>query len=203
MAMMVVLGKRAKRTYAVTAERSERDLMSVFSKQVLWAGAVAFGLIAAPLPASAHPAIDFGNDGGDLAKDGECDDLRFIGEGMAEILLTDEIGRDASDCRSAYSSGKVSLNPLFVKPASEGDFNFGDDRSAFANDGECDDIRFVHDGSSGTVYLAEDVGHDATDCKAGVEAGLLTWQGDRADIERGITARELMDLGIKVPEPTT
>jgi hypothetical protein len=164
---------------------------------------VAFGVTAAPLPVAAQgSSIDFGDDAGEFANDGECDDLRFEGEGMAEIVLTDDIGRDASDCRTAFSAGSISFKAMFTEPSSEAAIMFGDDASAFARDGECDDIRFVHDGSTGSVYLAEDVGHDASDCRAGVEAGLLTWQGHRADIERGITAARIMNSGLPISEPS-
>lgn len=55
--------------------------------------------------------VDFGDDKGEYAKDGECDDLRFIGEGMtATDLLEDDIMHDATDCRTAYEGGKLQLN---------------------------------------------------------------------------------------------
>jgi hypothetical protein len=151
-------------------------------------------LASLALPAQAQRfAPDFGDDSGEYAGDGECDDLRFQGETMAEIMLTDEIGRDASDCSAAFSAGLIALNPLFAKPTSDDRIIFGDDASEYAGDGECDDVRFAHDGSVNAIYLAEDIGHDATDCKAGFDAGYLTWQGHLANPERGISAKQLMD----------
>ena len=155
-------------------------------------GLVAISLVAGHIAAIAQTAdIDFGTDASEFARDGECDDARFQGDGMSEVILTDEIGRDASDCRAAMASGRVAINPLYAEPASDAAIIWGDDASEYAKDGECDDIRFAHSGSAATVYLAEDVGHDATDCKAGFEAGTLTWQGHRADMERGVTADDI------------
>lgn len=54
--------------------------------------------------------IDFGDDNGSYTKDGECDDLRFVGPGMtATTLLEDDIMHDATDCRTAYEAAKVKL----------------------------------------------------------------------------------------------
>ncbi len=54
--------------------------------------------------------IDFGNDSGEWSNDGECDDMRFAGPGMTTTpLLQDDIMRDATDCREAYSAGRLTL----------------------------------------------------------------------------------------------
>ena len=55
-------------------------------------------------------AIDFGDDNGDWANDNECDDSRFEGAGMtATPLLEEDIGHDATDCRTAYEAGNLTL----------------------------------------------------------------------------------------------
>jgi hypothetical protein len=55
--------------------------------------------------------VDFGDDGGSYAKDGECDDMRFTGPGMtATTLIEDDIMHDATDCRAAYEAAKVKLH---------------------------------------------------------------------------------------------
>lgn len=51
----------------------------------------------------------FGDDSSEHAHDGECDDIRFSGNGMTWILLDDERGRDASDCRRLYEAGRIQL----------------------------------------------------------------------------------------------
>lgn len=146
--------------------------------------------------ATAQPAaFDFGDDSGAFARDGECDDMRLTGPGMSATMLTDDIGRDATDCRMALQQGRVSLNILFVRPASDADIIFGDDASEYAFDGECDDIRFAHAGSASAIYLADDIGHDATDCRSGFAQGALRWQGDAARPVRGRTAEQLMEFG--------
>ncbi len=121
--------------------------------------------------------IDFGDDSGDWANDGECDDPRFEGPGMtATPLLDEDILRDATDCRTAFEAGQLSLRGerSFV-------VNFGDDNGEWSNDGECDDPRFEGPGMTQTPLLVEDVLHDATDCEQAFVAGRLTLRGVDAD----------------------
>lgn len=64
---------------------------------------------AAPAEA-AQIAVDFGDDTGEWANDNECDDSRFEGPGMtATPLLEEDIGHDATDCRTAYEAGRLTL----------------------------------------------------------------------------------------------
>ncbi len=53
--------------------------------------------------------VYFGDDSSEYAHDGECDDIRFSGNGMAWILVDDARGRDASDCRRLYEAGRIHL----------------------------------------------------------------------------------------------
>jgi hypothetical protein len=54
--------------------------------------------------------IQWGDDNGKYAKDGECDDKRFTGPGMTTTpLLDSDIRHDATDCRSAYEQGRLEL----------------------------------------------------------------------------------------------
>ena len=55
-----------------------------------------------------RPSIDFGDDAGDYAQDGECDDPRFEGPGMG-VALDSHLAHDATDCRELFESGRVSL----------------------------------------------------------------------------------------------
>ncbi len=66
---------------------------------------------AAAVPGdAAQVAIDFGDDSGDWANDNECDDSRFEGPGMTTTpLLEEDIGHDATDCRTAYEAGRLTL----------------------------------------------------------------------------------------------
>ena len=50
-----------------------------------------------------------GDDSGDYAHDGECDDPYFEGSGMAWPLVMSDRGRDASDCRSLFEAGNIRL----------------------------------------------------------------------------------------------
>ena len=158
------------------------------------------GFIAALIATSSVPATAqevpaqgapyFGEDGSEFSHDGECDDVRFVGEGMADHLLTDSIGKDASDCRAAFNAGTVVPNPLFAEPAEPGAYLYGDDASEFALDGECDDIRFGGDQSHDMYYLDEDIGHDASDCRAQMAAGTVHWQANDHDIILGLSVED-------------
>ena len=57
--------------------------------------------------------IDYGDDSSTWANDGECDDPRFEnapnsdGTGMAAVLLDQDEGKDATDCRTLVESGSI------------------------------------------------------------------------------------------------
>ena len=81
-------------------------------------------------PAAIFLSIDFGDDTSDWAQDGECDDPRFDGDGMASTTIVDNRGRDAVDCRRLYDQGRVRL---FGVDLDSGAIDFGDDASAWAH----------------------------------------------------------------------
>ncbi len=149
----------------------------------------------ADAPAQLAATIEFGDDNGDWANDNECDDKRFIGEGMtATVLLDDDVGHDATDCRTAFEAGNLQLRgaagaaapqALAAAPAGGGSVDFGDDSSRWANDNECDDKRFTGAGMTATPLLDEDVGHDATDCRTAYQAGRLQMAGAGAPAAAG------------------
>jgi protease YdgD len=119
--------------------------------------------------------IDFGDDSGTYANDGECDDPRFTGSGVG-VALADHLMADATDCSTAYTEGTVTLADEGSGDGSNGDFriNFGDDSSASAYDGVCDDPRFQ--GRGGALELLEtNMLADATDCRAAYDAGTVTY----------------------------
>jgi len=51
--------------------------------------------------------LDFGDDSGTYANDGECDDSRFSGEGRSALTSDSHIKKDAADCIAAYQQGKI------------------------------------------------------------------------------------------------
>ncbi|MEP2737320.1 MAG: hypothetical protein ABJP34_13610 [Erythrobacter sp.] len=170
-----------------------------------------FAYLAAPLAvitplhsvsAEDQAALEFGDDTGEFASDGECDDVRYTGDGMAEILLTDSIGKDATDCKAAFKAGTISVSAMHAIPANDEAIDFGDDSSDFAKDGECDDVRFVGAGSNKMIFIAEDIGHDASDCKAAFAAGKVKWQGSSATPELGLTTQDLLELMSETPITT-
>ncbi|RDE09604.1 hypothetical protein [Pelagibacterium lacus] len=116
--------------------------------------------------------IDFGDDSGSWSNDGECDDPRFVGTGVG-VALDDHEMADATDCSTAYQNGTVELGD---SSANSGDFriNFGDDSSANAFDGICDDPRFQ--GRGGAMELRDaNMMADATDCRAAYDAETVTY----------------------------
>jgi hypothetical protein len=54
-------------------------------------------------------AIDFGDDTSEWARDTECDDPRFGGQGVHSILLPEDMMRDATDCKALCDSGAIWL----------------------------------------------------------------------------------------------
>lgn len=60
--------------------------------------------------ASGTNHIMWGDDSSRYSKDGECDDKRFAGAGMTTTpLLDSDIKHDATDCRSAFNQGRLTL----------------------------------------------------------------------------------------------
>ena len=55
------------------------------------------------------PRPNFGNDTSPWANDGECDDPRFEGSGMAEYLVNEDRFRDRKDCERLYDQGAIWL----------------------------------------------------------------------------------------------
>ena len=116
----------------------------------------------------------FGNDSGPYARDGECDDPRFAGGGMASSLDARNIMRDASDCAALYQAQRI-------RPQRTRDqwntamctrIDYGNNSSRWARDNECDDPRFTGPGVD-DILLAEDFKADAQDCRALCRAGAV------------------------------
>ncbi|MEO5808036.1 hypothetical protein, partial [Devosia sp.] len=112
-------------------------------------------------------------------KDGECDDPRFIGSAAAEAPEDVDTMHDATDCKTAFEAGTVTVKTAAVDGPTPtlADVDFGDDTGQYPKDGECDDPRFT-----GTAAADEpddaDIRKDATDCKAAFGAGTVTLKGD-------------------------
>lgn len=123
------------------------------------AGALALG---APLWAQ---SIDYGDDSSDWSRDGECDDRRFAGPGMAASLVWRNTGRDATDCQKLHNAGQVSYWDFGAALAATrcDAIDFGDDSSDYARDDECDDMRFEGPGMASGVSV-DNIRKDATDC---------------------------------------
>ena len=122
---------------------------------------------------AAETTVEFGDDTSEWARDDECDDPRFEGEGMASSLVFESRGSDATDCERLYYAGRIRL--FGVDPDSA-EIEFGDDRSDYARNGECDDPRFEGAGTA-SILLTRDRGHDGTDCRRLHEAGRIRLSG--------------------------
>ncbi len=130
---------------------------------------------------------DFGDDSGDFAHDGDCDDTRFVGDrgGSAIESSDNHVRHNATDCRTRFNQGLIrwdtdstptptpNASGLGASRDSSGDF--GDDSSEYANDGECDDTRFVGDRGFAASGNNNHIGRDATDCRDRFRAGLISW----------------------------
>ncbi len=137
-------------------------------KTTLTIALASIALIAAPVQAA--PDFSFGTDNGEYANDGECDDPRFEGPGMTPtVLLSDDLLNDASDCRAAFKAGTIKLRGV----DENGVPDFGDDSGEYANDGECDDMRFTGSGMTATALLSDDIMRDATDCGSAYASGKI------------------------------
>lgn len=136
-------------------------------------GLALFTTLLLSTPALAQ-SVNFGNNSSEYANDGECDDRRFIGQGMAASLDSDDNFHDANDCRHLYRNGLIKLwNRNQAKAATQcSALNFGDDTGEYARDGECDDPRFEGAGMSG-VITNKDLLRDASDCRRMCDAGRI------------------------------
>lgn len=131
--------------------------------------------------------VDFGNDDGNYARDGECDDMRFAGPGMTNTPLLDaDIRSDASDCRTAYNQNRITYLGAYrsgSEPVSDSSTQhgyadsginhimWGDNTGSKARNGKCDDMRFSGRGMSTGPLSANDVQKDAADCRAAFQRG--------------------------------
>ena len=111
--------------------------------------------------------IDFGDDSSRWALDGVCDDNRFIGEDEYLGLTADRhVGHDASDCRDLFEKGRIRVKAASPRlDARDLAPDFGDDRSIWAHDDQCDDNRFTGPEQYLGVTGDRHVRHDATDCR--------------------------------------
>ncbi len=164
-------------TYDVDAFRDAQDCRTLFE-----AGNIT--LISEDLaqrPPLRIDGIQFGNDTSDWARDGECDDPRFSGEGMAHgALSADNAYADRTDCLTIWETGALAYDPQWRAPATppptaaEIDaIDFGADTSQWSRDGECDDPRFEGPGMAADPVL-DDLKADATDCRGLFMHGLVT-----------------------------
>ncbi|MCR6671245.1 hypothetical protein [Devosia ginsengisoli] len=117
--------------------------------------------------------IDYGDNTSEWANDGECDDPRFSGSGVASELLDADMGHDADDCRAAVEAGTATFGGSATSLASTAAFDYGSDWSKWANDGECDDLRFQGPGTDKKL-MTDDMYGDATDCRTLEEAGQVS-----------------------------
>ena len=151
------------------------DCQALFASGTIRLAADATGDSGGMVPVTDDGAeVDFGADTGKWINDGECDDPRFEGEGMAEMLVEADLFADATDCRTLYEAGMIE----FVGEATNAvEIDFGTDTGKWAGDGECDDPRFNGQGMAATPldalrYL------DASDCRSLYEAGQLSYLGE-------------------------
>jgi hypothetical protein len=134
------------------------------------AGTASFEGELPPLFEGAFEGVDLGDNTGPYADDGECDDPRFRGPGMATPPFSPDLeGHDAADCQYHLARGfvrHVLADGLFEGEADG--IDFGDNSGSAVNDGECDDGRFEGPGVSTVTDGANDR-RDAFDCRVNFE----------------------------------
>lgn len=130
-----------------------------------------FACLAGPVIAQ---DIQFGDNTGQYASDGLCDDRRFFGAGMAPVYNWTHAGTDAKDCQLAFRAGTVRLwSEAEAASATFCDaIRFGDDTSDYALNGICDDARFEGRGTD-NILLPGDIRKDATDCQRLCNLGVI------------------------------
>lgn len=69
---------------------------------------IVLAVAAVALTACMSP-VYFGDNTSEWANDGECDDPRFAGPGMATTLLAEDSGHDAVDCKKLHAAGQVYM----------------------------------------------------------------------------------------------
>ena len=104
----------------------------------------------------AAATVDFGDDASPWARDGECDDPRFAGEGVAQTQLDLETRHDATDCRSLFNMGRIGLRDTPASGALASHVEHGrldlDDRAL--DSGEFVDL-YSFDGCAGDKALVD------------------------------------------------
>ena len=123
--------------------------------------------------------IDFGDDSSRWAHDGVCDDNRFTGDDEYVGLTGDRyVGHDASDCKDLFNKDRIHLRTRSPRSAASNTApDFGDDRSIWAQDGQCDDNRFTGSEEYLGVTGGRHVRHDATDCRQLFAQGHIRLKG--------------------------
>ncbi len=106
--------------------------------------------------------LQFGDDSGSYANDDACDDGRFHDDGDAFTYKRQHVMHDATDCRAELAAGNISLQ-----------LDFGDNLGQYADDGTCDDNRFVGDGRS-ILTTDSHIRKDAKDCIAAYQTGTIS-----------------------------
>ncbi len=105
--------------------------------------------------------IEWGDDSGDYANDQACDDARFHEDGDDWSYQRKHVLHDATDCRSLYEQGSLTL---YV--------DFGNNSGEYANDDTCDDNRFTGEGRS-ILTTDSHVKRDSADCIAAYQEDRL------------------------------
>lgn len=150
--------------------------VSTSQKCVLAIGFLFAHLASNTYAQSATSAINFGDDASTWANDQECDDPRFVGEGMAPTLVDTDRLHDASDCRALFLAGSIFSVARVTGPR-DGGIDFGDDSSTWANNDQCDDPRFQGRGMA-EILIDSDQAHDASDCSALFLSGSISLSRD-------------------------
>jgi hypothetical protein len=172
------------------SDRPQRDNIrrdAADCRAALEAGRAVFAGEIPPLWSGAHDGVEFGDNAGGFPGDGECDDPRFAGAGVALNANRLNARHDAHDCREAYDAGEAEFVGE-IAPGFEGvhdEIDFGDNSGGFPFDDECDDPRFSGENVAEGA-IRDNVRKDADDCRRAYDQGLADYDGELPPLFEGV-----------------
>ena len=101
---LVMVGKQAS-----SGKSDEVTVLVTEYSATMWGNLNANASLDNLLHNMVNSGIDFGDDSGEYANDGECDDPRFTGDGMAMFPTAGHILHDASDCSVLFGLGDIEM----------------------------------------------------------------------------------------------
>jgi len=160
---------------ASSPNRGDRFHDATDCRNLMEAGRVTFSATQFDPTLTSFGGVELGDDSGRWPDDGQCDDPRFIGEGMSPSPDHPEIEKDRSDCSYGFQVGELTLADELPPPLVSviDGIDFGHDKGTYPTDNECDDPRFAGAGMATIALDPANIGGDRTDCLDAYQNGLV------------------------------